>query len=364
MEASMKPHVLIFPLPLQSTVNSMMKLAELLCLSGINVTFLNTKYNQQRLTSNTNVVSRIKRYTTGLFQFETISDGLPDDHPRLVEHFPEIFNSLQAVAEPFFREKLKSSIRGEIEQPVTCVIAEGYHYYAIDVALDVGLPVYSFETISPCSLWAYLCLANLVQEGELPIAENELEKLVRNVPGMESFFRLRDLPVFCRGNFMDDPNYKLAVNDAGAVQRANGLIVNTFQDLDDPVLYQLKTKAENLYAIGPVHRHLQLRLAGSVTQDCSSNSFWKEDDSCLKWLSGKAQKSVMLVSFGSLARVTKDVLMEFWHGLVDSGVFFLWVIRLDSLLNQNLGDDSYLKQLQKGTEGRGRFIYFLVWPAS
>ncbi|KAK8715830.1 hypothetical protein V6N13_043156 [Hibiscus sabdariffa] len=43
------PHVLIFPLPTQGNVNSMLKLAELLALAGLNLTFLNSDFIHEQL---------------------------------------------------------------------------------------------------------------------------------------------------------------------------------------------------------------------------------------------------------------------------------------------------------------------------
>ncbi|RXI02130.1 hypothetical protein DVH24_026660 [Malus domestica] len=37
------------------------------------------------------------------------------------------------------------------------------------------------------------------------------------------------------------------------------------------------------------------------------------------------------VSFGSMVKLTQEQLLEFWHGLVNSGRQFLWAVRLDKL---------------------------------
>ncbi|KAL2548803.1 7-deoxyloganetic acid glucosyltransferase [Forsythia ovata] len=79
-EASLPPHVLIFPLPVQGHVNSMLMLAELLCVSGLDITFMVSDFSHNRLLKHTTVASRFERYAG--FSFQSISDGLPDDHPR------------------------------------------------------------------------------------------------------------------------------------------------------------------------------------------------------------------------------------------------------------------------------------------
>lgn len=155
----MCPHVLLFPLPIQSPINSMLQLAELFCLAGLQVTFLNTNHNQQLLYRHTNVESRFRQYPK--FRFRTISDGLPDDHPRSSLLFGDLITSLQAVAEPFLREIVT-------ESGVTCVIPDGLFYYAVDICNEVGVSVISFDTISPCCLWVYLCFPKLIQTGDIP----------------------------------------------------------------------------------------------------------------------------------------------------------------------------------------------------
>lgn len=159
-EASeMSPHVLLFPLPIQSPINSMLQLAELFCLAGLQVTFLNTNHNQQLLCRHTDVQSRFSQYPK--FRFLTISDGLPEEHPR---SFGELISSLQAVAEPFLREVLLLT-----EEPaVTCVIPDALFYYAVDIGNEMGVSVIPFDTISPCCLWVYLSFPKLIQAGDIP----------------------------------------------------------------------------------------------------------------------------------------------------------------------------------------------------
>uniref|UniRef100_A0A1S4CKI9 7-deoxyloganetic acid glucosyltransferase-like n=1 Tax=Nicotiana tabacum TaxID=4097 RepID=A0A1S4CKI9_TOBAC len=157
------PHVLIFPLPMQGPINSMLQLAELFCLSGLKVTFLNTIHNQERLLRHTNVQSRFGQYPG--FQFLAIPDGLPEEHPRSVEQFGDIISSVQTVAEPFLRENM---LRSGAKEPVTCVIPDALSYFVVDIGNEMGVPVIPFDTISPSCLWVYLCLSKLIESGELP----------------------------------------------------------------------------------------------------------------------------------------------------------------------------------------------------
>ncbi|XP_063936788.1 7-deoxyloganetic acid glucosyltransferase [Daucus carota subsp. sativus] len=78
---------------------------------------------------------------------------------------------------------------------------------------------------------------------------------------------------------------------------------------------------------------------------------------CIKWLDEQPLKSVIYVSFGSLATVTTEQLMEFWFGLVNSGHRFLWVIRLDSVAD-NDGEQEFPAELEEGMKARG---YTVNW---
>ena len=87
----------------------------------------------------------------------------------------------------------------------------------------------------------------------------------------------------------------------------------------------------NFYTIGPLHLNLITRLQEEST--LLSNSIWEEDRSCLTWLDAQPSKSVLFVSIGSLALMTKYQLIEFWHGLVNSKTRCLRVRRPNSVID-------------------------------
>ncbi|VFQ72853.1 unnamed protein product [Cuscuta campestris] len=309
----------------------MLKLAELLCLRGLAVTFLATDHNHRRLLrSATDIESLLWKRYAGRFRFEVIPDGLPGDHPRSAEHLGEVVGSLEAEAEAVVRGMMGRS-------EVTCAIAEGMFGYVFETGREFGVPVYAFETISPCCLYVYLSIPKLFQAGQLPIRGEDLDRVIAGVPGMECLLRARDLPHFFRAQ---DPwaekNIELVKAEMHYVPKAHGLILNTFEDLDGPILSNIRTHCPKMYTIGPVQQHLKTRLAGSESP--ISHSFWEEDKTCMQWLDRQPDKSVIYVSFGSLATLTAAQISEFRHGLAASGVSFLWVVRPNIV--QGLDDDN------------------------
>ncbi|XAR65880.1 7-deoxyloganetin glucosyltransferase [Bertholletia excelsa] len=352
-EKSLPPRVLIFPLPLQGPINCMLKFAELLCLAGIDVTFLNTDHYHRRLLRFTDVQSRLSRYPG--FRFETIPDGLPEDHPRSGDRFLELLRGLEAVTKPLFRDMLTAASRSSEQlSPVTCIIADGALNFCLDVAEEVGIPFFFVETISPCGLWTCLCIPKLIDAGEIPFNGSDLDVPIRSVPSMEGFLRRRDLLSFCRAVDPNDPIIKLAIREAQQIPRGQGLIVNTFEELDGPVLSHMRSVCPNLYSVGPLHEHLKTRLAGepALPPASSSNSLWQEDRSCMTWLDKQPPKSVIYVSIGSMAMMTAAQLVEFWHGLVNSAQRFLWVRRPNSVAGGGF-EGQIPAELVEATAARG-----------
>ncbi|KAL6343355.1 hypothetical protein AAG906_022938 [Vitis piasezkii] len=308
---SVSPHVLIFPLPVQGHVNPMLKLAELLSLAGLRITFLNSDYNHHRLLRYTNILDRYTRYPG--FRFQTISDGFPLDRPWTSAGLRDMMDGIKATTKPLFREMVISWCQSS--DPVTCIIADGLMSFAIDVANEVGVPIISCRTVSPCCFLAYFSFAELIEAGNNQSAGNG------------GFLRRRDLPSFA---------------------------VPGMQMTTDPYS-QIRNHCPKIYTIGPLHAHLKSRLASETTTSQFSNSFWEEDRSCLAWLDRQPSKSVIYVSFGSITVITKEQMMEFWHGLVNSGSRFLWVIRPDSLTEKD-GEFQLQAQLQEVTKGRGQIV--------
>ncbi|PIN07917.1 7-deoxyloganetin glucosyltransferase [Handroanthus impetiginosus] len=166
-KTSLSPHVLIFPLPLQGPVNCMLKLAELLCLNHIQVTFLNTEHIQTRLKNCTDNETYFRKYPN--FRFQTVPDGLPDGNPRTGDQIPNLLESMEATAVPIFREMVRTGVYGPVwGDPISCIIADGIFTFATGIAEESNVPLLYFDTVSPCGFWTYMCLPKLIEAGELP----------------------------------------------------------------------------------------------------------------------------------------------------------------------------------------------------
>ncbi|CAN6565491.1 unnamed protein product [Malus baccata var. baccata] len=352
------PHVLFFPLPLQSHVTTSLKLAELLCLANFHITFLNSEFVHNRLLRYTNVQSHFANYPR--FRFKTITDGLPEHHPRAGAQMIDMFDSLSCVTKPLFREMAVSAQSGLDSSwpPLTCIVADGVVNFATEIAKEIGVMAVSFRTISASAYWAYLCVPKMVESCELPFKESEMDMLVKSVSGMEGFLRRRDLPSFCRTSDVADKTLQYLIRQSQGNAGSDAVITNTFEQLEGLALSQIRNRIPNTYAVGPLHAHLSSRLASTEAPlPIASNSLCEEDRSCMAWLDLQPTKSVLYVSFGSIAVVTRNQLMEVWHGLVNSGKRFLWIVRSDLVVGEGV-EGKVPAELLAGTKERG---YMVGW---
>ncbi|CAI0411090.1 unnamed protein product [Linum tenue] len=356
-QATAIPHVLIFPLPVQGHVTSMLKLAELLSLAGgggIRVTFLNSDYNHTRLIQFSDAESRFRNYPA--FQFKTIDDGLPMDQLTKGQKVSELVGAMGSKTRPVFKDSLV-----QMDPPVTCVIGDGALGFISEVSLELGIPNIRFRTISTCFFWINFWLPEIIQAGELPIqGEEDMDRMITKVPGTESFLRCRDLPAYCRGR-SDEPTLLRIVR---ATRESSSppypLILNTFDELDGPILALVHHRLPKTYAIGPLHEHLRSRLH-TTSYSSPSSSLWKEEASCLTWLDSQPLGSVLYVNFGSITMMRRDQAVEFWEGLINSKNRFLWVIRPGSVcFDEEMGCDNMPEELVEGVE-KGNLKVLVGW---
>ncbi|KAI4314431.1 hypothetical protein L6164_027341 [Bauhinia variegata] len=356
-------HVLIFPSPLQGHVNAMLKLAELLALSDLHVTFLNTEHIHHRLMTFSDIQTRIPA-TYPKFLFKTIPDGLPPEHPRSGDKFIEFYRSLNLHGKTQLREILVSdevSSENCRKPRVSCIIGDGMlGSLTADIGDELGIPVIHFRTISACGFWAYFSLPKLFESGQLRIrGEEDMDRILRDLEGMENLLRFRDLPSFFRES--DTSNISSLTFETQQSLRARALILNTFEDLEGPILSHIRHRFPKVYTLGPLHAHFNYRTTkaskttSSQQSSTSTNTLWEVDRNCMTWLDAQPPKSVLYVSFGSITWINRQQLLEIWHGLVNSNKRFLWVIRPDMVVGKEADGDTPVELLE-GTKERGFMV--------
>ncbi|KAF3433567.1 hypothetical protein FNV43_RR24669 [Rhamnella rubrinervis] len=122
----------------------MLKLAEVLALAGLHVTFLTIPFIHNRLIRHNDIETRFASYPD--FLLKTVSVGLPEDHPRSGERKMELFISLNMVTRRLLKHMLATHQLGSNLSPsVSCIIADGtLAGFTTDIATEIQIPSFIF----------------------------------------------------------------------------------------------------------------------------------------------------------------------------------------------------------------------------
>ncbi|KAE8718073.1 7-deoxyloganetic acid glucosyltransferase [Hibiscus syriacus] len=187
-----------------------------------------------------------------------------------------------------------------------------------------------------------------------------IDKFLLGYPGFELRTITDGLPLdhpsspCCFWTFIE-----LLVKQTRKSAKANALIQNTAAELDGPILSQIRTQCPNVYAIGPINA--QLKSRNGELYHHFSNTLWEEDKTCISGLNKQSNPSVTYACFGSLTSMSREQLIELWYGLVNSNSKFLLVVRPDSVIGKDEGEDvDVVKELFDKSKDRG---YIVDWAS-
>ncbi|GLJ50018.1 hypothetical protein SUGI_1063950 [Cryptomeria japonica] len=320
-------HAVMVPIPAQGHINPFFHLAKLLAARGFFVTFINTKWTEERIfrppNDATAISSRLQQQGMH-FRFLSLPDGLPPHHPRLLI-IHEFFQAIQKLSPAMVR--LLQNTADEAP-PITCMIADSLFACTEEVATVLGVPRAIFWTFS-CS--ASIALTNsrfLFDKGLIPVNVKEAqrpENLITCLPGNIPPVKPTDLIIFFRSK--SDPMFDIFLYVSDKQKKADYMLVNTFDELEGPGDVTGLSNGCPVLTVGPVFFPEFLQASDSSVN--ISTSLWEDDLDCLKWLDTQEPLSVLYISFGSIAVMSIEQLQELALGLEASQQPFLWVVRID-----------------------------------
>ncbi|KAL1198108.1 UDP-glycosyltransferase 72B1 [Cardamine amara subsp. amara] len=234
----------------------------------------------------------------------------------------------------------------------TALVVDLFGTDAFDVAVEFHVSPYIFYPSTANVLSFFLHLPKLDET-----VSSEFSELTEPImlPGC---LPLTGKDVLDPAQDRKDDAYKWLLHNTKRYKEAEGILVNSFFELEPNVLKALQEPGLDkppVYPVGP--------LVNIGKQDCNQT----EEPECLKWLNNQPLGSVLYVSFGSGGTLTNEQLNELALGLADSEQRFLWVIRSPSGIANSSYFDSHsqtdpLSFLPPGflelTKGRGFVIPF------
>ncbi|XP_030534608.1 UDP-glycosyltransferase 76F1-like isoform X2 [Rhodamnia argentea] len=294
--------LVLFPVPFQGHINPMLQLAQILHNRGFSITILHTDLNAPDPSSHPH------------FAFRSIGDGLGQSEVSTSD-LVRLMALINARCAAPFEERLREEASSP-DTPITCLIVDALFGFTRDVAERAGVRRMVLRTGGATSLRVFARFRLLRERGYLPIEECRLEDPVAEFPPLQ----VKDLPGI---NTAEPKQLDQLLSDMiEGLRDSAGVILNTFEDLEQPALSLLRQEYPiAIFPIGPFHK----------CSSSSSGSLLAEDQSCISWLDKQAPNSVVYVSFGSIAAVSESEYSEIALGLADSQQPFLWVVRPGSV---------------------------------
>ncbi|EPS64674.1 hypothetical protein M569_10106, partial [Genlisea aurea] len=151
--------------------------------------------------------------------------------------------------------------------------------------------------------------------------ESKLEEPVAEFPPL----RGKDLPSVNSGDPTDLAEF--LKNIVASTGTASALVLNTFHHLESAAVADLNARIYPdlpIFLVGPFHKRLP-------NPSSSTTSLIPQDFSSIAWLDEQPPRSVLYVSFGSLAKMESADAARVAAALADAGCRFLWAIRPGSI---------------------------------
>ncbi|XP_074578867.1 LOW QUALITY PROTEIN: DIMBOA UDP-glucosyltransferase BX8-like [Curcuma longa] len=294
-----RPRVGLFPCPFQGHLNPMFQLAHLLHRLGFPITvFLPPSIPDS-------VAGRIPHFDVVPLPGRVL--------PRLDNQtdVAAAIAALNAQCEAPFREAL---CRIASAEGVACVIVDALLFRVQEAAKDAGVPALVLRSSSAACFNAFILYPLLLSRGYHSIQqESHLEDPIPELPPL----RVKDLVRAERTS--SESLSRMLEQVVGAARTSSGIIFNTFDAVEAAELELLRRRLDGVpvFAVGPL----------SAVTGGAQCSLLAQDRRCMEWLDKQADRSVLYVSFGSLAVLEEEEFGEIAQGLAQSGQPFLWVVR-------------------------------------
>ncbi|XP_024364407.1 UDP-glycosyltransferase 72B1 [Physcomitrium patens] len=207
--------------------------------------------------------------------------------------------------------------------PPQCIVHDMFTEWAQEAAEALHIEKHLLYVSPACSLSCDLESNRLFQECRFPITRDTRDAIISGIPGVPSIPALEYPRVF-----LDASSSKWMRSCHLSFRRADAILLNTFYDLERPVLDALRhevmgssdIQAKCILDIGPL-------LPESHFTDATPEEIVQERDPCISWLNTRPAKSVLYVSFGSAASHSASQLVDLALGLEASECSFLWIVR-------------------------------------
>ncbi|KAG2315178.1 hypothetical protein Bca4012_065982 [Brassica carinata] len=339
------PHFLFVTFPAQGHINPSLELAKRLAgtITGVRVTFAApvSAYND-RMFSTENVPETLI--------FATYSDGHDDDFKSSTssdQSREDAALKYMSATRRRGRETLTELIEENRRQnrPFTCVVYTIFLTWVAELAREYHIPS-ALLWVQPVTVFSiFYHYFNGYADAISDMANNDPSGSI-DLPSLPQF-RLRDLPTIT----VPPNEYSFLVSAFGEQieslkQEENPkILVNSFQELEQEALSGVLDNFK-IIPVGPL-----------ITLKTDSGVF----PEYIQWLDTKTDSSVLYISFGTVAVLSKKHLVELCKALIESRRPFLWVIAEKSFRSREDGEEKEEESIKSYREELDEIGMVVSW---
>ena len=125
---------------------------------------------------------------------------------------------------------------------------------------------------------------------------------------------------------------KAILGQIGNLSKTFCVLMDTFQELELETIEYMSRICKPIMTVGPLFK--EPGGASGIRAD------YYAAERCTEWLDSKPACSVAYVSFGSVVHLKQEQVDEIAHGILKSGVSFLWVLREPHSLPEGFVDEA------------------------
>ncbi|KAJ0247286.1 UDP-glucosyl transferase 73B2 [Hirschfeldia incana] len=321
---SHKLHVMFFPMMAHGHMIPTLDMAKLLSSRGAKSTILTTLLNAKILQKPIDTFKNLNpslQIEIQILDFPCVQLGLPEGCEN-ADFFTANNNSDERramiskffLATRFFKDQLEKLL--ETRRP-DCLIADMFFPWATEAAEKFHVPRLVFHGTGYFSLCAGYCIR--VHNPQKRVTTSSEPFVIPDLPGN---IEITQGQILDRGEDTEMGKFMKEVLEAEV--KSSGVVVNSFYELEpDYADFYKSTVAKRAWQIGPLSVHNR----GFEEKAERGKKASIDEVECLKWLDSKKPDSVVYISFGSVASITNEQLMEIAAGLEASGTSFIWVVR-------------------------------------
>ncbi|TVT97469.1 hypothetical protein EJB05_57291, partial [Eragrostis curvula] len=302
-----RPRVMVLPFPAQGHVMPLMELAHRLVEHGIEVDFVNTDFNHDRVVKALAAGEAGAAVPAGI-NMVSFPDGMDPDGDRT--DIGKLGGGLPAAMLGRIEEMV-------VSKKIRWVVADVSMSWVLEPLAKAGVRVALFSTFAAALFVLRMHIPKMLEDGIIDeignVTRNERIQFSPRMPAIDT----PKLPWASLGKNPESRRILIqsVIKTIPAMALAEVIVCNTFEEIESEALALLPKPA---LAVGP------LEMPASTSAACH---FWPEDRTCLTWLDAQAPGSVVYAAFGSLTVFDATRLQELADGLVLTGRPFLWVLR-------------------------------------